>query len=341
MKPTALSLAIAAVAFGASTIWLSMQLHDEQVQSDRLATEVRALNARIAELRKARTEQQFANGNPFAPVMVPPGAPSGRRVYAGEMPRPDGDFSDSVVINSAPHNDEAFRKMMRTQVRAHHKQLYTDIGARLGLNKDEARQLIDLLTEQQINGVLSFESMGVEDTLRQMEQKGRQDQAKIAELIGADKAESLAEYQQSLPARQELDMLARQLDGADAPLDDEQRKRLLAVLVDERKRIPAPTMNGSTSAEDYSRAFVAWQEGYEERVAAQTRTILKAEQLTTYDEYQDWQKRTGSQMGVVHPALLHRIPGGAAVMFTTTTAAPALGADVAIAAPDPAEDPRP
>ncbi len=339
MKPSALSLAIAALAFGASTIYLSMQLHEERVRSDKLTAETAALNARIAELQMARTEQRFATANPFAPGMVPAGPPSGRLDHPGAISLPDGDFSDSVVINPAPQNDEAFRKMMRAQVRAHHKQVYADIGDRLGLSKDEAKQLIDLLTEQQISGVLSFESTGVEDTLRQMEEKRRQDQAKIAELIGADKAESLAEYQQSLPARQELDMLARQLDGADAPLDEEQRRRLLAVLVDERKRIPMPTMNGSTSAEDYSRAFMAWQEGYEERVAAQTRTILKAEQLTTYNEYQDWQKQTGSQMGVVRAGRVQATPGGAATMFITT--APVIGADVAIATQATAEEPPP
>ena len=60
--------------------------------------------------------------------------------------------SKSVAINAPRRRDEVFNKMMRAQIRAHHKQLYADVGAQLGLSKDEASKLIDLLTDQQLAG---------------------------------------------------------------------------------------------------------------------------------------------------------------------------------------------
>jgi hypothetical protein len=329
MKPTALALTIAACAFGASTLYLSMQLHDERLQSDKLAAETRALNARIAELEKARADRQFTAVNPFAvrPSRDPPKGQAGDDGPAAAIEN----AVERVALNAPHRNDEILNKMMRAQVRAHHKQLYADVGALLGLSKDEAGKLIDLLTDQQLDVMNRWDGAGSQqDLIRRMEEKKRQDQAQIAELIGADKAEKLEDFQQSLPARQELDMLARQLDGADTPLSDEQLKRLLAVITDERKRIPPPTMSDTSSLGDYSKTYMDWQDNYEENVAAQVRNVLNSDQLATFDEYQSWQRQMRSQMGVVH--------AGSDMMFTT--AAPAVSMDIAVAPPPARETPR-
>ena len=53
MKPSFLGLLIAAVAFGASTIYLAVQLNEERAQADQFIEESRALNARIAELEES------------------------------------------------------------------------------------------------------------------------------------------------------------------------------------------------------------------------------------------------------------------------------------------------
>lgn len=329
MKSTTLGLLIAAAAFAASTVYLSVQLHDERLQADKLAVETRALNARIAELEKRRGERQFAAMNPFAPV--PPGGQSMGRVHNEEPSAASDNAVESVAIDAPPHRDEFFNKMMRAQIRAHHKQLYADVGALLGLSKDEASQLINLLTDQQLAVMKTWEgTTNPQEQLRQMDEKKRQDQAQIAELIGADKAEKLEEFQRSMPARQELDMLARQLDGADTPLNEDQQKRLLAVLTEERKRTPSPTMADGTSVEDFSKAYMKWQADYEESVASQVRSVLNSDQLATFDEYQDWQRQMRSQMGVVH--------AGSTVTFAG--AAPAVSMDVAVAPPPDKEKQR-
>src|SRR5687768_3083576 len=99
MKPTALSLAIAAAALGASSLYLSLQLHEERARADELATETRALHARIAEFEKIRPERRVAGANPFSAVMSEPGSRTGRLVHVEETPAVEADFMDGVVIN--------------------------------------------------------------------------------------------------------------------------------------------------------------------------------------------------------------------------------------------------
>ena len=109
----------------------------------------------------------------------------------------------------------------------------------------------------------------------------RENKAKIASLLGPEKLESFEEYQRSLPARQELEMLARQIDGSDAaPLNEDQRKRLLAALIEERKRIPSPQFPTGTDHSDFAKTHSDWQADYNARLAAQARGILNTEQYT-------------------------------------------------------------
>ncbi|MEO8018244.1 MAG: hypothetical protein ABI769_10550 [Pseudomonadota bacterium] len=340
MKASVLGLLIATVAFGASTVYLTLQLREERAQADKVADAMLALNARIAGLEKARSERHFATANPFAAAMSPGGPPPDQTFRAEQKSVPEGQVAESVTINAPPpRNAETFQRMMRKQVRARNKQLYADVGVRLGLDKDEANKLIDLLTEQQIQDRRSWgESTGTEDMLRQLQDKQREDKTKIADLIGDDKAKSLEEYQQSLPARLELDMLARQFDGADSPLNEEQQKRLLAVLVDERTRSPAPKMAEATSIEEYSKAYDAWQSDYDESVASQARAIFNPEQLATFHEYSEWQQQMRSQMSAMGGGRVLRVPGGPSLMYPTS--ATIVNADLAIASPAPADKPR-
>lgn len=338
MKPTALGLLIAAAAFGASTLYLSVQLRDERAQSDKLIAETRALNERIAALELARTEQRFAAVTPFGASMMPPGPRPGYSARAEDAEEDEVTGLQEVPLNGPSPNQEAFQKMMRAQIRTHTKLRYADIGTRLGLSKEDTSKLIDLLTEQQIEGVTtSREAPSIEDTMRLMQEKQLQDKAKIAELLGPDKAESFEEFQQSLPARQELEMLARQFDGADTPLNAEQQKRLLAIMIDERKRVPAPSATDVKSYENYAAAYMKWEADYEESVASQARAILNPEQLASYNEYREWQQQMTS-MAVAGPARIRRMPGGPNITFTGAT--PIMGADVAIAVPVDEAKPR-
>jgi hypothetical protein len=323
MKTSALSLAIAVLAFGASTIYLAMQLSEERAHSEQLAEATRALNARIAELEKARDANRLAVNGTFGSVNLPPGA-----TLSAQPPQPSAasevqdDERTAAAMNRTivvPQGG-AFQKMMRAQMRAQNKKVYADVGAQLGLNREDANKLIDLLTDQQSGG---FGGPGdvtdPADRERRMEEAMRENKAKIANLLGPEKLQAFEEYQQSIPARQELDVLVRQLEGSDAaPLNNDQRKRLLAALMEERKRIPMPQFSPDTDHDELAKAYSEWQADYNARVAAQARSILNSEQYAAYDDYRQWQQEVNEQMNRA------RIQNGGNGNMTFTTTAPGV-----------------
>lgn len=303
MTTSGLGLSIAVLAFGASTIYLAVQLGKERAHSEQLATETRALNARIGELEKARAEPRVAMSGVFSAINTQPG-----ESVSVTLPPPStatrtearADMLESVVVNgpSMQPSSEAFRKIIRSQMRAQNKQLYADIGAQLGLSKEDASKLIDLLTDQHVDGMgISRETTDPNERMRLMNEARRENQAKIADLLGPEKLKQLEQYQQTIPARQEMDMLARQIEGSDAdPLSSDQRKQLLAALIEERSRIPAPDYRRIAASEDFRKAYLDWQDDYNARIAAQARGILDAEQYAAYDQHQQWQKEMNEQM---------------------------------------------
>ena len=237
----------------------------------------------------------------------------------------------------------AFQKMMRSQIRANNKRMYADIGTKLGLDKETANKLIDLLTDQQVpdfNAPRDFNDPA--DWQRFQEEKQRQNQAQIAELLGSDKAVELQQYQESIPARMEVEMLARQLEGNDVALSNEQRQKLVDAYVQERQRVPMPESYEGMDAEAYQKSVSAWQDDYNKRTAEEAARILNSEQLTAFNEIQQWQKEMRESMpavlpGGAMPRMRRGMVGGNAVMFST--AAPvALGATANVVVSTPAPE---
>ena len=340
MKASIWGLLIAAVAFGASTIYLSVQLNEERAQAEQLAEAARALNARIAELESAR-EQRFAvqgmfNDDTVAQngIPAPPPPPMEKR-------EPKTERGESFAAVAPLPRSEAFQKMMRSQMRANNKRIYADLGAQLGLSKDDASRLIDMLTDQQVEGFARMRDAHTADPAerkRLQDEANRENQAELEDFLGVSKAAALRDYQETIPARQEMEALARQLEGADASLNADQQKSLLTAFVDERKRIPMPKMSDYTKPEDYSKAYAEWQSDYNERVSSQARSILDSQQMTAYSEYQQWQKEMREQVAVRRQGRGMRAGPGGSVEFAIAT--PVAGEAVMMTAPAPVERPR-
>jgi hypothetical protein len=345
MKSSALGLAIAAIAFGASTIYLAVQLNDERAQAEKVAATMATLNARIAELEKAR-ELRFGasgvfggdalaqGGMPMAPPPPPPSDKNDVKLESGET---------AVFSTAPPPRSEAFEKMMRTNMRANNKRMYADLGEKLGLSKEDATKLINMLTDQQVDNFGRMREMNITDPAQRrqsMEEARREDQAELEAFLGPSKAAALRDYQDTIPARQEMDQITRQLEGADATLTEDQRSRLLATLIEERKRVPMPQMSDSTTPEEYSKAYAEWQSDYNERVDSQAHSILNTEQMTAYTEYQQWQKEMRDQMATRRATRGMRGAPGGNVTFMSATPIAGEVAIMAAPAPPPEERPR-
>jgi hypothetical protein len=343
MKPPVIGLAIAAAAFAGSSIYLWQQLQQERERGAQVAETSRQLNARIAELEKTR--QQFmhvrgSNGSMVSGAFGVGPAPVNTPETSSET-RPtkvDGGWASPPPRERPPAMD----KMLRWQIRADHKRMYADVGTALGLSKEKAGQLIDLLTEQQLQQFGSYAhspwSTDPNEARRKLEDSQRANQAAIEELLGPDKAQSLREFQQSLPARQEFEMLVNQLEGNDVTLTPEQSRKLLAAYLEERKRVPMPQLDPNTAKDPtvYHQAYTNWQNEYSDRVAAEARNILDPGQLNAFNEVQEFQREMRSQFQgmtfTAAPAAGVAVPANA-VMFSTA-------GGVAIAAPAQDETPR-
>jgi hypothetical protein len=301
MKPSMLSLLIAAGAFGASTVYLAIQLHEERARADQVLAGSQALEKRIAELESLRAALAASPAQPGSqgpdaglPAVIAEAPPPG--AMAVEMDAVASPVARGPMTGPSLEESETFRKMMRTQLRAQNKRLHADLGYKLGLTPEDTNRLIDLLTDQQIRAMSTGAGSrapgagprnGVELHQAQL--------AEVAELIGYDKIDLYKDYQESMPARMEVASIARQLDGVDLRLSDSQRERLVTALAEERKRIPPPTFIQGTSPEDHMQAMGAWQQDYEQRSESRVRSILSGEQLGTYEEYQQWTREMRAQ----------------------------------------------
>lgn len=309
MKPSMLGLLIAAGAFGASTIYLAAQLNDERERADEVLEQSRALSARVAELEAARAEMESMRWMSDVPEAGGAPAPAIGGKPAALPASASVELSESAVVEGSPERarnggppvrTEAMQKMMRSQLRANFKRLNGDIGEKLGLSKEDTNKLIDLMVDQQMESANRGRwQRGTNVTPEQRAAgwaaQNEKSMSEIAALIGPDKIDAYKAYQDSLPARQEVDMLSRQLEANDMVLSKDQRDRLVTALAEERKRVPQPKFSESYSREDYSKALAAWQDDYNQRTAMRASSILDSEQQTTYGEYQQWNKEMRQQ----------------------------------------------
>jgi len=331
MKVSLLSLIVAATAFGASSIYLWSQLHDERVRAEEFDANTAKLNARIAELEKLRSqfeERRFASANTFGggPAMVGAGHPPPPETVINNETGAGTPEGAQWTVQQSPERSAAMQRMMRAQLRANNKRLYADVGTELGLSKEQAKKLVDLLTDQQTIPFVNRRVIDPADAHDAFAEKQQQLQSEIADLIGPEKAASLREYQASLPDRQELDMVSRQLEGYDAPLSDYQRKLMLTAMAEERERVPAPQYGDATNMEEFQKVRMAWEDDYNERVTSQARSILDSEQLTAYSEYQQAQKDMRAQFATMMPHGPRPMMRGVAGGNVTYSAAPVAGA---------------
>lgn len=307
MKPSMLGLLIAAGAFGASTIYLAVQLDEERARSDEVAELSRKLNARIAELEKMQADLAALRA-PAADAAAPAPAADGVKLEKPEshaslvMEAGEGNAPAERLDRPGgpPERSEAMQRMMRTQMRANYKRIYADLGDQLGLSRDEANKLIDLLVDQQ----MSLADLGRRDSTRSLTPEQRaatyaaqtqKNLAEISALIGAGKVEEYQAYQETVPARHEVEQLSRQLEANDVALSKDQRARMVSALAEERKRVPQPRLSESGSREEYARAMTAWQEDYNQRTATRAGSILNGDQQKTYDEFQQLNKEMRQQ----------------------------------------------
>ena len=302
MKSPTLGLAISTLAFAGSSIYLWNQLAEQRARAEEVTELTHRLNSRITELEQAREHvARMRRANENGMNAAPPTAANPGTVAQSAVSTDQAQAAQAGFQMPRPELSPSYQKMMRAQFRANNRRTHAELGAYLGLSEEDANRLIDLISDQQLAmNTRSAQPLptNVTDMRQQWDQLQREHQKQIVDLIGPAKAEEFRKYQETMPARGEVEMIARQLEGSDAPLKDDQRKQLIAVIAEERGRVPMPQYDSNADPEAYAKIANDWQSDYEQRVNAQARAILDNEQYNAYSDYQQWQKEMREQFAV-------------------------------------------
>lgn len=340
MRRPTLSLALATIAFGGSTLYLWQQLVLERERAAQVEASKLQLQARLDEVEKAREQlaQARANNGAFvsgsfgnlSPPPPPRPAPAGQAVVAGE--------SEPGWVSAVPHQrTPAMEKMMRWQVRADLKRQYANLGEELGLSQEDARTLVDMLIEQQLTMLGGAEELPWQTdpaaAQRRIQEKIQADLVAIDQFLGSEKAAALREFQNSMPARHEYDSLVHQLAGVDVVLTPEQNQRLRTAYLEEYRRVPTPDFQGGDPA-TYQKSLYDWQADLATRLSSRAQSILDPAQLTAFNELQENQREMQRQFSSMSWAVATPTAPG-----TVVNVMPSSGVAVTVQPADPPPPP--
>jgi hypothetical protein len=319
MKPTFLGLILSAVAFAGSTYYFWQQLQIERERAEQVAAQTESLKQRIAELERAREDLGgFEFAGPESGVKGDLAIAKSAALPPGSVPEAAAKSEPPIGFQTRPNEPSpAMRKMMRAQLRANNKRLYGEFVAQMGLGEDDANKFYDLLTNQQAVNFGQMRGLDADEARAKAQQERKQSEDALENLLGADRVATLREYQETMGVRAEVDMIARQLEAMENSLTAEQRKKLVTAMIEEQKRIPQPEYSSFGDRELYNKALTDWQAQYNDRATDRARSILNSEQMSSYNEYQQWQTEMRDNFRSV-PG--RRTRGGNVVTLTSPSA---------------------
>lgn len=136
--------------------------------------------------------------------------------------------------------DQEFRSARRVQVRAAIATNYAGVASDLGLTEQEANELFDLITNQQINAMDTAVGAGATNEERQQaartqREQRQQHEAALQNLLGT-RYSQWQDFQKTMPARQRVSQLGVMLASSGQALSETQSKSLTALLIADRKR---------------------------------------------------------------------------------------------------------
>jgi hypothetical protein len=283
------------------------RLHAAERDRARVEKQNTELAALTHTLRQSEA-QQASNATALAQKLKSAGVRSGTE--AGDPaadPSSGGGMGDMM---SKMMQDPAMKEMIRSQQKSMMKTMYGALFKELNLSTDDQKKLTDLLLDSQMGGMDNLgELMGKDEAARQnavsaMTDKNNKLKEDIKGLLGNEKFTQYENYQQTMGDRMVLDLFEKQL--GDTPLRDEQSKQLLALMADERGKVPPvisedPAKAGETFAkmasEESMKQHLKWQEDLNQRVQVRAAQVLNPAQLEEFTEFQSAQLKM-QQMGL-------------------------------------------
>jgi hypothetical protein len=196
--------------------------------------------------------------------------------------------------------DPEMRKTMRSQQMIGIRMMYGDLAKELGLSPQESEQLLELLTDRQMEmaaaGMQAFDSNNPDQAKEKarLTENTKRYEDQIKAIIGEEKYKSLQTYEGSMGDR----FMLQQFEGAGAPLAGDQKQQLLALMREERAKAPSLNLANSTNPTQQMEAlrnpdtmnqFVSNQEEFQKRVLERSRQFLSADQIGALEKVQQQQ----------------------------------------------------
>jgi hypothetical protein len=326
-KPV-IALVIATLTCGSASAYLWQELRSERAQTQTLQTRVAELER--AQAARPRVEQATIETPPPAPSepvvasapatpKKPPAAtfgvapsiafasPAGR---AGAMdPESRRRMQEGFERQQKMLQDPEYRELMRSQHKMSMKRMYGDMELMLGLSKEDADRVLDILSEQQLRGMEQRPYMadvnGAPDeaTIREQQraftEMKRRNDAELAAALGPKYGEWQA-YQENMWSRSQVTRLRETLAGSDEPLRQDQIKPLVQALAREQQQMqvtrarPQVPPGGRMTPDMQLRMQEEWLERTaqsHERIRNAVSSLLSPAQLQQLQDQQDQERK--------------------------------------------------
>lgn len=306
------------VISGIISVNMWRELRAQHRLSEGLRTQLTDANARIQALTLAAQRPAF---RPAAAVQAPVAAQTAvvpqARSESPAATRPP----QAAITNARPQNqvssaelmaDPEYRRVLLASQRLSIESGYPGLVDELGLSRNDADKLFDLLAEQQTKMSAELSALNVaasqanggriDDAARaeitQKRQALQQQQAaEVAALLGTARNAQFQEYNDSRNGRQQATDLSVQLAQAGQVLNSAQQRGLGKVLAAEQKRLQQQTEPLMRSAQTDPQArlqmqeqALVWQQESNRRIVDAAAAYLTARQIAALREQHEAQE---------------------------------------------------
>lgn len=177
------------------------------------------------------------------------------------------------------------------------------------LSDAETGAIVDVLVAHQraldvllrrLGGAHGLRNGALASARPQIEQLEHDKMTAVVARLGERRAQRLHELEQTLPARLELKDIRDHLEAVGAPMNEEQKSRMLALLSGQEPPPSPQNMDTGTWADGYEE-FRAWRSERDENVQQLAASWLTPEQQRHLEQYQSWQaSNDASHTGQAH-----------------------------------------
>lgn len=300
MKTLVIAAGLTAFASLSAAMFLNKALDAERASNAKLEARIASLEAEqraLAEQRSAMPPMLMAAPPPVAvpePARMQARVASAARPTAAPPPAPPQPNAEMMERLREQHrqlmNDPEFRAGMRAQQRRGLMHTYPSLARDLGISREEASELLDLLAEQQLR--MSEESRGFdaaspEEHQRRFAAQRAQSERELQALLGTEKFREWTDYQQTTPARHEARRVQDMLSAVDMPLTDSQSKQMVATFAREQQRMQEEStriLEANGRRPDAFERFRELNEQRQTRIIDALAGVLNSQQLEHYRE---------------------------------------------------------